>query len=73
MPDVTWWAHSTCTIDDCGVRFLTDPLFCSRLGHRTPGIRSARWSIPASLRAPLPRMIHRGTKLRPVVTSVPDG
>jgi L-ascorbate metabolism protein UlaG (beta-lactamase superfamily) len=33
MPDVTWWGHATCTIDDRGVRVLTDPLFCSRLGH----------------------------------------
>ena len=33
MPDVTWWGHATCTIEDRGVRVLTDPLFCSRLGH----------------------------------------
>ena len=32
MPDVTWWGHSTCTIDDLGVRVLTDPLLCARLG-----------------------------------------
>jgi L-ascorbate metabolism protein UlaG (beta-lactamase superfamily) len=33
MPDVTWWGHATCTIEDRGVRVLTDPLFSSRLGH----------------------------------------
>jgi L-ascorbate metabolism protein UlaG (beta-lactamase superfamily) len=33
MPDVTWWGHSTCTVEDLGVRVLTDPVFCSRLGH----------------------------------------
>ncbi len=33
MPHVTWWGHATCTVDDRGVRVLTDPLFCSRLGH----------------------------------------
>jgi L-ascorbate metabolism protein UlaG (beta-lactamase superfamily) len=33
MPAITWWGHSTCTIEDRGVRVLTDPLFCSQLGH----------------------------------------
>ena len=42
MPDVTWWGHSTCTIDDRGVRVLTDPLFCSRLGH----LRRRRRPLP---------------------------
>ena len=42
MPDVTWWGHSTCTIDDRGVRVLTDPLFCSRLGH----LRRRRGPLP---------------------------
>jgi L-ascorbate metabolism protein UlaG (beta-lactamase superfamily) len=42
MPAVTWWGHSTCTIDDRGVRVLTDPLFCSRLGH----LRRRRGPVP---------------------------
>ena len=42
MPDVTWWGHATCTIDDRGVRVLTDPLFCSRLGH----LRRRRGPLP---------------------------
>ena len=44
-----------------------------RSTHRTFGIRSARSSIPASLRVLLPPTTHRGTKLRPVVSSVPGG
>jgi L-ascorbate metabolism protein UlaG (beta-lactamase superfamily) len=42
MPEVTWWGHSTCTVDDRGVRVLTDPLFCSRLGH----LRRRRGPLP---------------------------
>ena len=42
MPDVTWWGHSTCTIDDRGVRVLTDALSCSRLGH----LRRRRGPVP---------------------------
>ena len=42
MPDVTWWGHATCTIDDRGVRVLTDPLFCARLGH----LRRRRGPLP---------------------------
>ena len=42
MPDVTWWGHSTCTIDDSGIRVLTDPLFCSRLAH----LRRRRGPLP---------------------------
>ena len=59
-------AKSTNTCGSC-------PPSSPRSTHRTPGIRSARRSIPASLRTPLPPTTHRGTKLRPVVTSVPDG
>ncbi|MFF6788623.1 MBL fold metallo-hydrolase [Streptomyces filamentosus] len=34
MPvEVTWWGHATCTVEDSGVRFLTDPLFARRLAH----------------------------------------
>ncbi|MFE1898330.1 hypothetical protein ACFW9B_21250, partial [Streptomyces yangpuensis] len=34
MPvDITWWGHATCTVEDSGVRLLTDPLFARRLAH----------------------------------------
>ncbi|MEU9344237.1 MBL fold metallo-hydrolase [Streptomyces sp. NPDC048278] len=34
MPvEITWWGHATCTIEDSGVRVLTDPLFARRLAH----------------------------------------
>lgn len=34
MPvEVTWWGHATCTVEDSGVRVLTDPLFVRRLAH----------------------------------------
>ncbi|NUK05482.1 MBL fold metallo-hydrolase [Streptomyces lunaelactis] len=34
MPvEVTWWGHATCTIEDSGVRVLTDPLFARRMAH----------------------------------------
>jgi L-ascorbate metabolism protein UlaG (beta-lactamase superfamily) len=38
---VTWWGHATCTIEDSGIRILTDPVLTARLGHlrrrRGPG------------------------------------
>ncbi|MFJ5532711.1 MBL fold metallo-hydrolase [Streptomyces sp. NPDC093261] len=34
MPvEITWWGHATCTVEDSGVRVLTDPLFARRLAH----------------------------------------
>ncbi|MFI8100369.1 MBL fold metallo-hydrolase [Streptomyces sp. NPDC101118] len=34
MPvEITWWGHATCTVEDSGVRVLTDPLFAGRLAH----------------------------------------
>ncbi|NGO48606.1 MBL fold metallo-hydrolase [Streptomyces ureilyticus] len=34
MPvEITWWGHATCTVEDSGVRLLTDPLFARRLAH----------------------------------------
>lgn len=30
---ITWWGHATCTVEDSGVRVLTDPLFVRRLAH----------------------------------------
>ncbi len=31
--EITWWGHATCTVEDSGVRVLTDPLFARRLAH----------------------------------------
>ena len=33
MPDISWWGHSTVTIEDSGVRVLTDPVLTSTVGH----------------------------------------
>lgn len=30
---ITWWGHATCTVEDSGVRVLTDPVFARRLAH----------------------------------------
>ncbi|WP_406499091.1 MBL fold metallo-hydrolase [Streptomyces sp. NBC_00846] len=44
MPvEVTWWGHATCTIEDSGVRVLTDPLFVRRFAH----LRRRRGELPA--------------------------
>ncbi|MCH0542870.1 MBL fold metallo-hydrolase [Streptomyces sp. MUM 203J] len=40
--EVTWWGHATCTVEDSGVRVLTDPLFASRLAH----LRRRRGALP---------------------------
>ncbi|WP_392673964.1 MBL fold metallo-hydrolase [Streptomyces sp. LN785] len=43
MPvEVTWWGHATCTIEDSGVRVLTDPLFARRFAH----LRRRRGALP---------------------------
>ncbi|MGW0365713.1 MBL fold metallo-hydrolase [Streptomyces sp. NPDC002990] len=43
MPvDITWWGHATCTVEDSGVRLLTDPLFTRRLAH----LRRRRGAVP---------------------------
>ncbi|MER7044782.1 MBL fold metallo-hydrolase [Streptomyces jumonjinensis] len=43
MPvEVTWWGHATCTVEDSGVRVLTDPLFARRLAH----LRRRRGELP---------------------------
>ncbi|QGV77704.1 MBL fold metallo-hydrolase [Streptomyces ficellus] len=43
MPvEVTWWGHATCTVQDSGVRVLTDPLFARRLAH----LRRRRGALP---------------------------
>jgi L-ascorbate metabolism protein UlaG (beta-lactamase superfamily) len=40
---VTWWGHSTVSIEDRGIRLLTDPLLRGRLGH----LRRRRGRSPA--------------------------
>ncbi|WP_330286682.1 MBL fold metallo-hydrolase [Streptomyces sp. NBC_00576] len=43
MPvEITWWGHATCTVEDSGVRVLTDPLFVRRLAH----LRRRRGELP---------------------------
>ncbi|MFE2374100.1 MBL fold metallo-hydrolase [Streptomyces sp. NPDC059398] len=59
MPvDVTWWGHATCTVQDSGVRVLTDPLFTHRLAH----LRRRRGAVPppgaAAARAVLVSHLH---------------
>ncbi|MEE1742107.1 MBL fold metallo-hydrolase [Streptomyces sp. BE147] len=41
--EVTWWGHATCTVEDSGVRVLTDPLFARRLAH----LRRRRGELPS--------------------------
>src|SRR5262245_43819752 len=33
LATITWWGHATVTVEDSGVRVLTDPLFPRRLAH----------------------------------------
>ncbi|MFC7303344.1 MBL fold metallo-hydrolase [Streptomyces monticola] len=43
MPvEITWWGHATCTVEDSGVRVLTDPLFARRFAH----LRRRRGDLP---------------------------
>ncbi|HEU4674896.1 MAG TPA: MBL fold metallo-hydrolase [Motilibacteraceae bacterium] len=35
MVEVTWWGHATATVEDHGVRLLTDPVLTARLAHLT--------------------------------------
>ncbi|WP_327279441.1 MULTISPECIES: MBL fold metallo-hydrolase [unclassified Streptomyces] len=43
MPvEITWWGHATCTVEESGVRLLTDPLFARRLAH----LRRRRGALP---------------------------
>jgi L-ascorbate metabolism protein UlaG (beta-lactamase superfamily) len=39
---ITWWGHATTTVQDSGVRVLTDPVFTRRLGH----LRRLRGPVP---------------------------
>jgi L-ascorbate metabolism protein UlaG (beta-lactamase superfamily) len=40
---ITWWGHATCTVEDSGVRVLTDPLFVRRFAH----LRRRHGALPA--------------------------
>jgi L-ascorbate metabolism protein UlaG (beta-lactamase superfamily) len=40
--EITWWGHATCTVEDSGVRVLTDPVFVRRLAH----LRRRRGALP---------------------------
>ncbi|MEU5048780.1 MBL fold metallo-hydrolase [Streptomyces sp. NPDC021096] len=40
--EITWWGHATVTVEDSGVRVLTDPLFVRRLAH----LRRRRGAVP---------------------------
>ncbi len=48
---VVWWGHSTATVEDGGVRVLTDPVLVDRLGHlrrrrgATPGTDARRADV----------------------------
>jgi L-ascorbate metabolism protein UlaG (beta-lactamase superfamily) len=41
---VTWWGHSTATVEDSGVRLLTDPVLTGRLAH----LRRRRGPAPSA-------------------------
>ena len=43
-PSVTWWGHATATVEDSGVRVLTDPILTSRIAH----LRRRRGPLPSS-------------------------
>ncbi|MFM9372295.1 MBL fold metallo-hydrolase [Streptomyces sp. Da 82-17] len=57
--EITWWGHATCTVEDAGVRVLTDPLFARRLAHLrrrrgrppAPSARSADVALVSHLHA----------------------
>jgi L-ascorbate metabolism protein UlaG (beta-lactamase superfamily) len=44
VPVITWWGHATTTVQDSGVRVLTDPVFASRLAH----LQRRRGPVPGS-------------------------
>jgi L-ascorbate metabolism protein UlaG (beta-lactamase superfamily) len=43
-PSVTWWGHATATIEDSGVRVLTDPVLTPTVAH----LRRRRGPLPGS-------------------------
>ncbi|MCD0486373.1 MBL fold metallo-hydrolase [Streptacidiphilus sp. ASG 303] len=56
MAVITWWGHATATVEDSGVRLLTDPLLSARLAH----LRRRRGPLPgpAALRADAALVSH---------------
>jgi L-ascorbate metabolism protein UlaG (beta-lactamase superfamily) len=44
---VTWWGHSTITLEAAGVRLLTDPVLTGRIGH----LRRRRGPLPTAAAA----------------------
>jgi L-ascorbate metabolism protein UlaG (beta-lactamase superfamily) len=44
VPHITWWGHATATVQDSGVRLLTDPLLTARLAH----LRRRRGPLPGA-------------------------
>lgn len=44
---ITWWGHATCTVEDSGIRVLTDPLFVRRFAH----LRRRRGLLPPAAAA----------------------
>ncbi|MGA5704863.1 MBL fold metallo-hydrolase [Peterkaempfera bronchialis] len=44
MAVITWWGHATVTVEDSGVRLLTDPLLTARLAH----LRRRRGPLPGA-------------------------
>lgn len=44
MAVITWWGHATATVEDSGVRILTDPLLGARLAH----LRRRRGPLPGA-------------------------
>ncbi|WP_335978683.1 MULTISPECIES: MBL fold metallo-hydrolase [Streptomycetaceae] len=54
--EITWWGHATVTVQDSGVRVLTDPLFVRRLAH----LRRRRGALPtpAAARADVVLVSH---------------
>lgn len=47
VPVITWWGHATTTVQDSGVRVLTDPVFASRFAH----LRRCRGPAPGAAAA----------------------
>lgn len=47
MPVITWWGHATTTVQDSGVRVLTDPVLTGRVAH----LRRCRGPVPGAAAA----------------------
>ncbi|MGW0394961.1 MBL fold metallo-hydrolase [Streptomyces sp. NPDC003042] len=71
--EITWWGHATCTVQDSGVRLLTDPLFARRFAH----LRRRRGAVPppeaAEADAVLVSHLHADHLHLPSLALVPRG